>query len=257
MALIISGIGYAQSCNVLTPTDDCDIDGIPNAVETPIGLNPSVKDNDVFTNSRLFAMQQYRDFLGREGDTVGVKIWTAQLESLQVTPAALVATFINSPELSQTTAPVIRLYRVYLGRFADYNGLLFWVNEYRSGRLLGNISEAFAVSPEFTARYGALSNPAFVDLVYQNVLGRPADATGLNYWSGQLQNGAITRGELMLAFSESPEYKASSAVEIDINLAFFGMLKRPTTTAEYLTSVSQYRTGGLAAVTKSLIPDSG
>jgi hypothetical protein len=256
VVVITSGVVYAQSCNLATSSDDCDVDGIPNGVESQLGLNPSDRDNNVFTNARLFAMQQYRDFLGREGDTVGVNVWTARLDSLQTTPSKLAAIFIVSPELSQTTAPIIRLYRVYLGRFADYNGLLFWVNEYRSGRRsLGNVSEEFAVAPEFIARYGTLSDTAFVELVYQNVLGRRADTDGLNYWSGQLLSGAMSRGALMLAFSESPEYKASSAVEIEINLAYFSMLKRPITTAEYSASVSQYQTGGLAEVTKTLIPN--
>ena len=47
---------------------DPDGDGIPSGVESDEGTNAFVKDNDVFGNARLFAMQQYRDFLGREGD---------------------------------------------------------------------------------------------------------------------------------------------------------------------------------------------
>ena len=55
---------------------DCDGDGIPNGVEVAEGRNPLVKDNDVFANARLFAMQQYRDFLGREGDAAGITGWS-------------------------------------------------------------------------------------------------------------------------------------------------------------------------------------
>ena len=42
----------------------------------------------------------------------------------------------------------------------------------------GSVSAAFARSPEFTSRYGALSDGGFVDLVYRNVLGRSPDAAG-------------------------------------------------------------------------------
>ena len=37
---------------------------------------------------------------------------------------------------------------------------------------LYGISQLFSTSPEFTNRYGALSNRAFVRLVYRNVMGR-------------------------------------------------------------------------------------
>ena len=44
--------------------------------------------------------------------------------------------------------------------------------------------------------------------MYQNVLGRDADSSGLNYWLGQLSSGAETRYEVLLGFAESAENKA-------------------------------------------------
>ena len=44
--------------------------------------------------------------------------------------------------------------------------------------------------------------------LYNNVLGRDADASGLNYWLGQLDSGAETRYEVLLGFAESAENKA-------------------------------------------------
>ena len=40
----------------------------------------------------------------------------------------------------------------------------------------------FGRSSEFTALYGQTTNEQFVDLVYENVLGREADAEGKAYW---------------------------------------------------------------------------
>jgi len=70
-----------------------------------------------------------------------------------------------------------------------------------------DISDAFAGSPEFNLRYGALGNPAFVTLVYRNVLNRDPDKAGLDASVAFLGRGA-RRGEVMLGFSESPEFNA-------------------------------------------------
>jgi len=44
-----------------------------------------------------------------------------------------------------------------------------------------------------------MSNAAFVNLIYKNVLGRTdgGDTAGVNYWSGELASGNATRGSLV------------------------------------------------------------
>ena len=60
----------------------------------------------------------------------------------------------------------------------------------------------------FAKRYGDnVSDSTYVNTLYKNVLGRDADAGGLNYWLGQLNSGAETRYEVLLGFSESAENK--------------------------------------------------
>ena len=57
---------------------DSDADGIPDAVEVAEGTDPFARDNDVFSptlaSARLFAMQQYRDFVNREADPFGLDV---------------------------------------------------------------------------------------------------------------------------------------------------------------------------------------
>ena len=208
----------------LNPALDTDGDGIPNGVELVEGRNPLAKDNDVFTNNRLFAMQQYRDFLGREGDAAGITGWINSLNS-GGTRAAVTEGFFGSNEFQGTGSPVARLYFAYFLRIPDYGGLTFWTNYFRAGNPLSAISDAFAASPEFTSRYGTLNNSQFVDLVYQNVLGRAADAGGKTFWLGQL-NGGMSRGTMMTGFSESPEFKAGIFNETYVTMMYVGMLKR-------------------------------
>lgn len=102
-----------------------------------------------------------------------------------------------------------RLYQAYFGRAPDSGGLTFWLEERAQGRSLADVSQAFASSPEFADSYGDLDDEAFVELVYQNVLDRPADGAGLAYWTERLASGA-SRGWVMIGFSESPEYVAAT-----------------------------------------------
>ena len=205
---------------------DRDCDGIPDTVETIEGTNPAQKDNDIFGNARLFAMQQYRDFLHREGDPSGIGYWENQLNSGALVRADMVYGFLTSAEFEGRISPVARLYFAYFLRIPDYDGLNYWVGQFSHGGSLVDISQAFAGSAEFQDQYGALDNGQFVTRVYQNVLGREPDTDGLNYWTGQLDSGAMNRGEMMVAFSESAEYQAGIASEISVTIVYMGMLQR-------------------------------
>ena len=62
-------------------------------------------------------------------------------------------------------------------------------------------------------------------LVYQNVLGREPDAAGQAHWVGQLQRG-LSRGALMLQFSESAEYQAFHQDSTQVVMTYVGLLRR-------------------------------
>jgi hypothetical protein len=98
-----------------------------------------------------------------------------------------------------------RLYQAYFLRAPDAAGFGYWQGERAGGLGLGAISSTFASSNEFQAAYGALDDGQFVDLVYQNVLGRAADPGGRAYWISLLGAG-LSRGETMTGFSESNEF---------------------------------------------------
>ncbi|HYC36632.1 MAG TPA: DUF4214 domain-containing protein [Usitatibacter sp.] len=214
---------WVGTCNLAT---DGDHDGIPDCIEAASLKNSGVRDNDVFSDPILFTAQQYRDFLGREGDADGLNFWAGEIAAGARTRSAVVESFFNSGEYQGTISPVARLYFAYFLRVPDYAGLAYWIGRFRSEGTLDGISNYFAASPEFAQKYGALDNAQFVTRIYLNVLGRAPDAQGLAYWTGQLASGARTRGQVMLGFSESAEYRALVANEVAVTMIYMGMLRR-------------------------------
>lgn len=108
---------------------------------------------------------------------------------------------------------VYRLYRAYFLRDPDAVGFTYWLTQYRSGYPLESVSNDFARSTEFVRTYGALSDRQFVDRVYLNVLGRQPDQGGYDYWLRQMAAG-LRRGVLMVAFSDSPEFRDKTATTV-------------------------------------------
>jgi hypothetical protein len=211
---------------VLDPVADADADGIPNGVEIAEGRNPLEKDNDVFGNARLFAMQMYRDFLDREGDAGGIQGWADAVTAGTWTRLAVIDGFLSSAEFAGNMAPVVRLYFATFLRVPDYGGLVYNAGLVRAGTVtLTQLADFFTASPEFQATYGALDNAAFVTLLYNNVLGRAPDAGGLAGWVALLEGG-YTRGQVLLGFSDSPEYQAQMANEVFVTMMYAGMLRR-------------------------------
>ena len=139
-------------------------------------------------------------------------------------------------------AQAYRLYFATLDRAPDPLGLNFQSARLDAGTAITDVAAGFVASPEFQATYGQLSDEAFVELLYQNVLDRSAAADEIAYHVGRMQSGA-SRSDIVVGFSESPEHiqKHGAAVnaglwDIDEGLAsvsrlYFGMLERTPETA--------------------------
>ncbi|MEL6985426.1 MAG: DUF4214 domain-containing protein, partial [Actinomycetota bacterium] len=79
-----------------------------------------------------------------------------------------------------------RLYQTLLGRPADLDGLGYWVHQQWDGLDLTDAAYWMSQGVEFRLRYGWMDDPTYIDALYQNVLGRPADPEGKAYWLEQL-----------------------------------------------------------------------
>jgi hypothetical protein len=103
-----------------------------------------------------------------------------------------------------------RLYQAAFGRTPDKDGLGYWIKALDQGSSLAHVASEFVNSAEFLSRSGGASSDdaTFVTLLYNNVLHRTPDVTGLQYWFDALRSGA-TRADLLQSFSESAENQAA------------------------------------------------
>lgn len=223
--------------------NDGDNDSMLESVEIAEGRNPAVKDNDIFAVSRLFVYQQAKDTVRRQAQDHELQTLASQIDGGQKTRAAVVEEFINHPEHFPVFAPVIRLYRAFLSRFPDYEGLEYWTRTIRGGTPLETISQAFATSQEFINATGALDNGQFITYCYQNVLGQAPDPGGFAFWTGQLDSGAMTRGRVMLAFSESLEFTGIFQNNVRVIMLFHSLLRRAPLQVGYDYWVNQLGSG--------------
>lgn len=112
-----------------------------------------------------------------------------------------------------TEGSLYRLYRAYFIREPDSAGFTYWYFATLKGETMAQISDHFARSNEFDERYGSLTDEAFVDLVYKNVLGRDRDQAGSSYWLRRLDSD-MSRGTFMLRFSDAGEYRARTSLRL-------------------------------------------
>ncbi|SDF11790.1 DUF4214 domain-containing protein [Limimaricola pyoseonensis] len=168
-----------------------------------------------------FVSLLYNNVLDRAPDQTGLNNWTARLED-GMSRERVVLGFSESAEFkiqtnagafaysdSGVAAPhaddVYRLYRATLGREPDFAGLENWAGRLGAGTDFLAVTGGFVNSREFQNTYGDLGNAEFVSLLYNNVLGRSADAAGLENWTTRLDDG-MTREAVVRGFSQSREF---------------------------------------------------
>ena len=168
----------------------------------------------------------YNVFLDRSPDDDGMKTWLSALET-GASRKYIFAGFANSQEWKnlcadygiepgtyssdeardqnlKVTAFVQRLYTLCLSRKADAAGLNDWTAALNSKSKDGAyVAYGFFFSAEFIGRN--LSNEDYVDVLYQVLLGRGADAAGKADWVAQLKAGK-DRMDVFRGFVHSKEF---------------------------------------------------
>ena len=120
-------------------------------------------------------------------------------------------------DISSDHAPAA--YRLYGGAFdrtPDEEGLRFWVNEWMDiGRSLHDAADQFLRSQEFASLYGpSIGDSELIDQLYLNVLDRPGEEGGVQFWKNYLASGAGDRASVLVNFTQLAEYVEKTAADI-------------------------------------------
>ena len=118
---------------------------------------------------------------------------------------------------------IYRIYEAAFNRTPDEPGLLFWLGEADLYDSLGwsefdkqhHIARIFNESLEFRLIFGEnTTNREYIDAMYRNVLDRPPEPAGFDYWTGRMDAGT-QRDEILVFFAESPENRIFTDPLID------------------------------------------
>ncbi|MEO0821610.1 MAG: DUF4214 domain-containing protein [Pseudomonadota bacterium] len=121
----------------------------------------------------------------------------------------------GAPSIGEGLTPaeareVALLYETGLDRDGDIDlpGLNFWIDQREGGFSIEELAQFFLDSEEFAAAFGDpdnLSDQALVEQLYLNVLDRPGEPAGVDFWTGVAASPEFSRAELLFEFAVSVE----------------------------------------------------
>ena len=109
---------------------------------------------------------------------------------------------------------LVELYIASFNRAPDAMGLNYWGGRVYDGLALDQIAKSFFVQPETVAAYPASQSvEVFVDRVYNNVLSRSPDGSGMAYWKEAIESGRISKDVFLLAIINGAKAETGSAAD--------------------------------------------
>lgn len=196
----------------------------------------------------VFVERLYVLILDREPDAPGFEAWCNQLKSGNNTGAELIYGFVWSDEFKNRNFSddeyVTILYRAILGREPDAEGKADWLGILNEGFSRLMVCSQFVDSQEFknmcaesgiVAGHIPLMNivdknqqiARFVNRLYELVLGRKSDRTGLEDWTRVLAEQNQTAAHVVEGFVKSPEFlEKNLSNEAYVNVLYRTLLDR-------------------------------
>jgi hypothetical protein len=159
-------------------------------------------------------------------------LFVGQLQS-GATRASVAQALLNSREYLGRA--VDGMYLDYLNRNADAAGREYWVNQLAAGMSPEGVAAGLLGSDEYSLLHA--TNEAFVAALYQDILGRAADAGGQAHFLSRLQSGAIrvsVIGDLLASEERS---------RVLVQAAYTQALDRTADAAALNAYASQLRSG--------------
>ena len=202
---------------------------VPAVQARDLGASTSITDAQFADGQMVYdptapaaqVLRLYQAALGRAPDQMGFQSWVNAIKS-GASLASVADGIIGSPEFQQRfgTNPtdgafVDQLYSNVLHRAPDASGYALWTNALAGGLTRGQALAAFSESPESQLSTAATVQTGIWDLdpsapevarLYDTVLGRLPDATGLRTWENALDAKALTLDQVAAQFMQTPEF---------------------------------------------------
>jgi uncharacterized protein (DUF1501 family) len=179
-----------------------------------------------FATSTDLVKQQYRDFLGREGDSGGIAYWAGRLDKKTSTIPQVILNFLDSSEFGRSMAPVARLALAALDAPPEFADLTSWTAAAKAGTALTDIATEVVTKPGFTSTLGTLGTGAFVDAAYARVVGRPPSASVRTMWVGRIDGGSHERSDLLVALVATADADRRYQARVNVLMTYAGLLQR-------------------------------
>ena len=192
-----------------------------------------------------FVCQSFLDLLNRMPDPIGRADWTAALDTGGLTRSQVAAQIQLSTEYLVDL--VASWYQTYLHRSPAPAEISGWVGQLAAGQTREAVLASILGSSEYYVLDG--STPAgFINGLYQDLLGRPADPAGRGYWESALAFGLSRQyvAGALLGSTEAQTHRVVAWYE-----HFLRRTPTPGEVAPWLTALG----GGLqdAAVVSSIV----
>lgn len=180
------------------------------------------------TSDSQYLSDLYQAIMGRTPDSSEISSWLGYLDD-GMSRGGVLAGFTNSNEFGRlcsrygisqgsyssgesrdtnanVTAFVQRMYRNVLGRKGEAGELNDWTGRLLNGSCTGtDLAVGFILSNEYTRKTIALSD--YVEMLYQTLLDRTADAAGKADWLSRVRTGELTPANLIGYFTGSAEFQ--------------------------------------------------
>ncbi|MDJ0336508.1 DUF4214 domain-containing protein [Salinibacterium sp. G-O1] len=182
-------------------------------------------------SDRLFVQQVYRDFLNREATSTEQSMWMSKLAAGSTNTHGVATALSQSDEWISTV--ISGYYRDTLQREPDARGLAYWTSLARSGMPVSQIAAAFYSSAEYFRTVGESKNRTWVADLYDKLLLRTGETSGVNYWVSTIESG-VARVTVAYSF-----YQSSETLGVRVNSIFQKLLHRTgsTSTVAYWSKV--------------------
>jgi hypothetical protein len=196
------------------------------------------------TFNQKYVQQLYWELLGRPAETSGMNHWANLLD--RGTPRAEVVRSIQqSPEFHLRV--VTSLYATFLGREPDSVGRDYFTLFMNQGGSVDQAAILILSSTEYYNRIGGGNDRGYLACLYQDILHRPIDPAGDQYF-GQLLSSGKPRMEIVRFLRENPA--GQQALIQDLYQTY---LKRSASTPEINYFFEAYKDGRPSERITSLI----